>query len=159
MVRSGELVQPLINLLVEHLHQGHVLHLDETTLQVLDEPGKTAQSKSYLWLMASFNEKPATVFHYAPTRSQSVPQALLSSRISAIMVDGYDGYQKACDHYTIKRLGCSATAPALLYLLLPCSRGHMREESLLTLKSFKKREKQAKQTRLSRILIACDVAL
>ena len=110
MVRSGELIQPLINLLIDHLHQEKVLHLDETTLQVLDEPGKTAQSKSYLWLMASFNEKPATVFHYAPTRNQSVPQELLSSSISAIMVDGYEGYQKACDQYDIKRLGCWAHA-------------------------------------------------
>lgn len=27
-----------------------VLHADETTLQVLKEPGKSAQSKSYMWL-------------------------------------------------------------------------------------------------------------
>ncbi len=68
MVRVGELVQPLIQALNEHLQRQDILHLDETTLQVLDEPGKPAQSKSYLWLMASFNEQPAMVFHYASTR-------------------------------------------------------------------------------------------
>jgi transposase len=68
MVRVGELVQPLIQALNEHLQRQDILHLDETTFQVLDEPGKPAQSKSYLWLMASFNEQPAMVFHYASTR-------------------------------------------------------------------------------------------
>ncbi len=30
--------------------QHSVLHSDESTLQVLKEPGKSAQSKSYMWL-------------------------------------------------------------------------------------------------------------
>ncbi|NLM66473.1 MAG: transposase, partial [Enterococcus sp.] len=28
----------------------NVLHIDETTVQVLKEPGKAAQSKSYMWV-------------------------------------------------------------------------------------------------------------
>lgn len=110
MVRCGELAQPLINLLIEHLHQQPCLHLDETTLQVLEEPGKTAQSKSYMWVMTNTGEQPACVFHYADTRAQSVPLQLLSQENSAIMVDGYEWYQKACDDYKIKRLGCWAHA-------------------------------------------------
>ena len=110
MIRCGELVQPLINLLQDHLRQQRLLHLDETTLQVLDEPGKSAQSKSYLWLMAVFGQQPAMVFHYSPTRSQSVPLELLSESTAAIMVDGYEGYQSACKEYDITRLGCMAHA-------------------------------------------------
>ena len=110
MVRCGELVQPLMNLLIDHLHQQPLLHLDETTLQVLEEPGKSAQSKSYLWLMAAFGKHPAMVFHYDPTRSQKVPLALLHENVPTVMVDGYEWYQKACDDYEIKRLGCWAHA-------------------------------------------------
>ena len=77
-------------------------------MQVLDEPGKTAQSTSYLWLMAAFGEQPATVFHYDPSRSQQVPLNLLTDTVPAVMVDGYEGYQKACDDYQITRLGCWA---------------------------------------------------
>lgn len=106
MVRMGELVQPLIQVLTEHLQRQPLLHLDETTLQVLDEPGKSAQSKSYLWLMASFSKHPVMVFHYSPTRSQSVPEKLLKSSVQAIMVDGYEGYQSACTANNITRLGC-----------------------------------------------------
>lgn len=42
-------LQPLYDLLHEKLCRCQVLHADETVLQVLHEPGKTAQSKSYMW--------------------------------------------------------------------------------------------------------------
>ena len=110
MVKCGELVQPLINLLTEHIQQQPLIHMDETTLQVLDEPGKTAQSKSYLWLMATFYMQSAIVYHYRDNRSQAVPLELLSNQTGAVMLDGYEWYQKACDTYQIKRLGCWAHA-------------------------------------------------
>ena len=110
MMKSGELVQSLINLLQDHLLERSLVHMDETTVQVLNEPGKTAQSKSYMWLMASFTHEPITLFHYDPTRRQQVPIDLLDSSVSALMTDGYEWYQKACDDYTIKRLGCWAHA-------------------------------------------------
>ncbi len=110
MVKCGELLQPLINVMMDQLHQAAVVHMDETVLQVLNESGKTAQSKSYMWVMASNTDKPVTVFHYAPTRAQSVPLSLLSSDTKAIVVDGYEGYQAACDQYDITRIGCWAHA-------------------------------------------------
>ena len=42
MVKMGELVQPLLDHFTAHLQKQNVLHMDETTLQVLDEPGKAA---------------------------------------------------------------------------------------------------------------------
>ncbi|WP_045857999.1 IS66 family transposase [Teredinibacter purpureus] len=110
MVKVGDLVQPLIDSLQSYLQQKELLHLDETTLQVLDEPGKKAQSKSYLWLMASFGDQPVLLYHYSPSRSQETPNAFLSNQTKAIMVDGYDGYQPACNSYDIVRLGCWAHA-------------------------------------------------
>lgn len=84
--------------------------MDETTVQVLKEPGKAAESKSYMWLMASFNHHPVTVFHYAPSRSQHIPLEHLNGTVQALMVDGYEGYQAACDQHGIVRLGCWAHA-------------------------------------------------
>lgn len=110
MIKCGELSQPLINVLVDHLHQQPCLHMDETTLQVLDEPGKAAQSKSYMWVMTNTGARTACVFRYSDNRSQRVPLELLSHDNTALMLDGYDGYQKACDEYGIKRLGCWAHA-------------------------------------------------
>ncbi len=110
MVKMGDLIQPLIICLQDYLQSKALVHLDETTLQVLDEPGKTAQSKSYLWLMASFNTQPALLYRYSPSRAQETPNDLLSGQTSAIMVDGYDGYQPACVKYNITRIGCWAHA-------------------------------------------------
>lgn len=110
MIKCGELVQPLINLLQDQLLERPLVHMDETTVQVLNEPGKKAQSNSYMWLMASFTERPITVFHYAPTRSQEIPKDLLDKSIDTLMVDGYKGYQSVCTDYEIQRLGCWAHA-------------------------------------------------
>ena len=110
MVKVGDLVQPLIDHLKHHLQQQSVLHMDETTLQVLDEPGKSAQSKSYMWLMTCFSQYPALLYHYSPSRSGQTPLALLSETTQALMVDGYSGYQAACEDYDIERLGCWAHA-------------------------------------------------
>ena len=110
MVKCGDLIQPLINLMQDRLRERSVVHMDETTLQVLKEPGKLPQSKSYLWLMASFTHQPITLFRYDPGRSQQVPIDLLDTTVNTLMVDGYEWYQKACDDYRIKRLGCWAHA-------------------------------------------------
>jgi transposase len=49
MIRAGQLVQPLINLMQDILLSHDILQMDETTVQVLKESGKKAQSKSSLW--------------------------------------------------------------------------------------------------------------
>jgi len=48
MVKAGELVQPLVNLLRERLMAYDIVAIDETRLQVLKERGKRAESQSYL---------------------------------------------------------------------------------------------------------------
>lgn len=110
MVQMGHLTQPLVDHFLWHLQQQAVVHMDETTVQVLDEPGKAAQSKSYMWLLAHFGEHPLLLFQYSPSRSRQTPLSLLSQQTQALMVDGYDGYQPACDQYQIHRLGCMAHA-------------------------------------------------
>ena len=110
MIRCGQLIQPMINLLQDHLLAQPVLHLDETGVQVLKEPDKTAQSGSYMWVMGHFTEQPAVVFRYAPGRGKTIPLELLTPDVGVIMVDGYSGYDAACTDYAIIRLGCWAHA-------------------------------------------------
>ena len=49
MVCSGSLVQPLFNLLRDEMLALDYIHIDETTVQVLKESGKSAHSTSYIW--------------------------------------------------------------------------------------------------------------
>ena len=49
MIKYGTLVQPLINRLYDQLLSQLFIHMDETPVQVLNEAGKAASSKSYMW--------------------------------------------------------------------------------------------------------------
>ncbi len=112
MIRSGELIQPLINLLRDRLLTEPIVHLDETPVQVLRESGKPATSKSYMWVQATHAdaECPVVLFDYDPSRSGWVPKRLLADYQGAIMVDGYEGYDGVCRAESITRLGCWAHA-------------------------------------------------
>lgn len=109
MVNCGALIQPLINLIHERMLEQPVLHADETRVQVLDEPGRSARAQSYMWVLRS-TEQPAVLYHYAPTRSAEVPKRLLEDYQGALMVDGYEGYSAVCAKPDVTRLGCWAHA-------------------------------------------------
>ena len=80
-------------------------------LQVLNEPNKTAQSKSYMWVLATTQASvPIVLYHYSANRSGDVPVTLLPDFTGALMVDGYDGYAAVCTKHQLTRLGCWAHA-------------------------------------------------
>jgi transposase len=80
-------------------------------VQVLNEPGRAAESQSYMWVLRSTLPTCAAVlFHYEPTRSGSVPTLLLQDFSGALMADGYPGYNAVCNKNSITRLGCWAHA-------------------------------------------------
>lgn len=112
MIKSGELMQPLINLLRDRLLTEPILHLDETPVQVLRESGKPATSQSYMWVQATTADAkhPVVLFDYDPSRSGLVPKRLLSDYQGTIMVDGYEGYDAVCREQSLLRLGCWAHA-------------------------------------------------
>lgn len=109
MVACGTLIQPLLNLIHDRIMEQPVLHMDETRVQVLNEPGRTTQSMSYMWVLRA-EEKPAVLFHYAPSRGGDEAKHLLMGYGSALMVDGYEGYSAVCNQQAITRLGCWAHA-------------------------------------------------
>jgi transposase len=111
MVKSGQLVQPLINLIHEKMLEQYLLHMDETRVQVLNEPGRAAETQSFMWVLhITLPNCSAVLFHYEPTRSGIVAQELLRDFNGALMVDGYSGYNLVCNTNKITRLGCWAHA-------------------------------------------------
>lgn len=111
MIRSGELIQPLLNLMQEHIHGYPVLQMDETPLQVLKEPGRTAHSESYMWVQRGGPPQQSVVlYHYAPSRAGEVPVALLDDYQGYLQTDGYAGYNAVLGKKGINGLGCWAHA-------------------------------------------------
>jgi transposase len=112
VVRAGEAVQPLINLLRDHLLDADIVYGDETTVQVLKEPGRAAQSKSYLWAQMSGTGPPIRLFAYSPTRQTKQAMALYAGirQGAVLMTDGYAPYDNIAATYQLVHLGCWAHA-------------------------------------------------
>ena len=73
MIRLGDLVVPLLNLMEETQLSYDLLQIDETTVQVLKEDGRAAQTKSQMWVRRGGPPgQPVILFNYAPTRSGKV---------------------------------------------------------------------------------------
>lgn len=109
MIRSGQLIQPLINLLEEQLLHYPVLQMDETTVQVLKEPDRSAESQSYIWVRRGGPpEQPVILFHYTPSRSQSVADQLLQGFAGTVQTDGYTAYVAVCAKNGLRHAGCWA---------------------------------------------------
>lgn len=99
---------PVTERMRQHLLAQDVLHADETTLQVLHEPGKSAESKSYLWLYRTGRMGPPIVLYdYRPTRGGEHPRNFLTGFRGYLHVDGYSGYHKVKD---VSLVGCWAHA-------------------------------------------------
>ena len=70
--------QPVLDLLHREIRSGPLINIDETTVQVLDEPGRAATTKSYMWVCRGGSPgNPGILYHYAPSRSSAVAKALL----------------------------------------------------------------------------------
>ena len=116
LVRVGQAVQPIINLLRDHLLESPLLYGDETQIQVLKEPGKTAQSKSYIWVQmaqgsgADGTGPPIRLFGYAPSRSTSAAQILYAGMRpgAVLMSDGYATYDQLAQTHKLVHLACWA---------------------------------------------------
>ena len=89
-------LEPVYNVLREILCSHDVLHGDETTLQVLREPGKSAQSKSYMWLYRTGSDAahPIVLYEYQPNRRAKHPEDFLKGFNGFLHADGYHGYHE-----------------------------------------------------------------
>ena len=103
ILKCGTAVQPLVNLIQDELYKQKCIHIDETTLQVLKEPGKKAQAKSYMWVQRSGDN---IIFNYNPSRSADVVDHLLQDYSGAMMTDGYQAYDEMAKKHKITHLGC-----------------------------------------------------
>ena len=107
---AEHLLAPVYDLLHQELLKRDVLHADETALQVLHEPGKTAQSKSYIWLYRTSRDtdKPIVLYECQPGRGACHPKTFLAGFKGYLHTDGYPGYHGLPEEITV--VGCWAHA-------------------------------------------------
>jgi transposase len=101
-----------LSIIFEQMHQfllqHDIIHADETGLQVLHEPGRSASSESYMWLYRTGRDGPPIVlFDYQTTRARKHPQRFLQGFKGYLCTDGYQSYEGLTD---IINVACLAHA-------------------------------------------------
>ena len=116
VVRVGQAVQPVINLLRDQLLDAPITFGDETRVQVLKEPGRAPQTMSFMWAQMtdgsgqSGSGPPIRLFAYSPSRSAAAAMPLFAGLRpgSALMSDGYEVYSQIAQAHQLVHLGCWA---------------------------------------------------
>jgi transposase len=125
---SENYLQPVYQYLHRLLLKRRYLMADETPIQVLKEPGRRPQSKSYVWLVRTGEDGdvPIILYHYTPTRAGTNAEELLKGAEEGfyIMVDGYRGYNRLK-----KAKRCCCWAHIRRYLLQAIPKGHEKDLS------------------------------
>jgi len=111
MIRLGELIVPLINLMEEVQLAHDVLQMDETVVQVLKEDGRSAQSDSRMWVRRGGPpDQPVILFDYHPSRSGKVAWRLTEDFRGYLQSDGFSGYDAVGRRDGVVHVGCLAHA-------------------------------------------------
>ncbi|MCP4000423.1 MAG: IS66 family transposase, partial [Gammaproteobacteria bacterium] len=100
VIQLEDKLAPLMRAMKQILYAGKTLHIDETRLQVLNEPDKDNTQQSYMWVYKGGTpDQPTLIYNYADTRSGQVPvdylypqDAPIPEHELSIMTDGYAGY-------------------------------------------------------------------
>lgn len=125
---SQNYLKPVYDYFHRLLLKRHFLMADETPIQVLKEPDRRPQSKSYIWLMRSGEDRlPAIIlYHYTETRAGEHAAGFLEGMEDGtyVMADGYSGYNKL---KKIRR--CCCYAHIRRYLIEAIPSGHDKDYS------------------------------
>ena len=110
--QAYEAVTILLELMKEHLKTGSVMQMDETRVQVHNEPDRPDTRNSYMWLARGGPPgKTAIVYEYHETRGAKNIHSFIDGFKGCLQTDGYESYVTALkDHPDIIHVGCFAHA-------------------------------------------------
>jgi len=99
MIASRDWLMPIVDRMHKQLLQAGCLHADETTVQVMNEEGRSNTTDSYMWVYSSGKhcKYPIRIFEYQPGRSGKYPQEFLKGFKGFLHTDAYSGYEKVPD--------------------------------------------------------------
>ena len=128
--------QNWLNPLYKHLQRilvnYDVLHADETELEVLNEPGREATTKSYMWMYRTGNgHEPIVLYEYQPSRAGDNAKTFLKGFKGYLQTDAYDGYDKLLKE--------SKAGPAMEVTIVSCF-AHARRYFTDTLKAIEDKQ-------------------
>ena len=109
-IQAATVLQPIYNLLEDSFFSYDIVLSDETGIQVLKEDGRSAQSKSYLWIRRGGPpDRPVVLVDYNRSKSGDVVKGLLSglSPGSYLVSDGASNFNDAVRENRLKPVLCN----------------------------------------------------
>jgi transposase len=107
MLAAGELVKPLVGLMIDRVRKSRVIHTDETRVPVQAE----GQCKSgRIWTYIGDEANPYVVYDYTPDRTRAGPQRFLSEYKGYLQADAYGGYDGIYHKGNVIEVACWAHA-------------------------------------------------
>jgi transposase len=157
-IKVAERCEPLIELLNKDIRSGPIMSIDETTVQVMKEVGRSNTTKSYMWVFLGGDpDKPLLSYQYHPTRSGKEIMEYLKGYKGYIQTDGYGGYDFLDTIDDITHVGCWAHARRNFVDVVKASgkresvkgRTGTAEEAVLYIQRLYAIEKDARERELS----------
>ena len=114
-------LKPVYERLHEYLKERDIIHADEVPCQVLKEPGRKPETKSYMWVYLTGDDglPEIVLYDYRQGRKGEYAKEFLEGFHGYVHCDGYSGYNTPED---IKRVGCYAHLRRKFYDAIPIKR-------------------------------------
>lgn len=106
---AGYFIEPVYEKLKEKVLGSHYLHVDETTIRVLDSDKKGATHQGYYWAYQSHADK-LVLFEYQRGRGKEGPREMLQYFTGFLQTDGYQVYEQFGQRDGIVLIHCMAHA-------------------------------------------------
>lgn len=106
IMKCGEMLEPLYWQMQDDLQKQSHIHMDETTVVVLEDKKMENRQKSYMWVACSgkYEEKQMAMYFYHENREHDFAKEIIGADYAGgIHCDGYEAYHKF--EYA-KVLGC-----------------------------------------------------
>ena len=108
MIATAKLARPVWNLMLEELIASGVLCCDETPVQVLNEPNRSAEQKSCMWALLRPYGPQIIIYNYHTSRSAQAALDLLDDFAGILICDGLKSYNAAARKSRFTLAGCMA---------------------------------------------------
>jgi transposase len=127
-------LEGLERLLRKELLASPYLHCDETFFQVMDEPGRSNSTRSYMWVTTGgIDDHRVVLYQYSRTRSSGFISTFLGSYSGFLQTDGYDGYNAIGEKPGVVHVGCWAHARRRFVEALKVSGGESSAGAVIAL--------------------------
>lgn len=111
MIKSANLLTPLVKLMEDGIQNHDVAYADETSLQVLKEKERLPTQKSYMWLfIGGPPDKRAFVYQYHPSRTHQIPFDFFADFKGYLHADCYKAYVALGKQEHVHHVACWAHA-------------------------------------------------